>query len=227
MKLAMSVQAASCMGLNSVPNRLDSMLPLARQPGTDDCALQALCLLFADLQAYGSTLVSPRRSPMKRTVSSGPPQARREHRLALEKLVADTIQSVERQVHPWLCPCVADIASAGLVAGADSRGLQASSMPSLERLDRLAGELEAAAPDLQQVHLLRHTVALHQNDHTTAVEALHRYFDYRPASRTRASLLDIAVSTLLPTSTDTRQLSSYKGFAHYTKFAYRRSCVTA
>ena len=100
-------------------------------------------------------------------------------------------------------------------------------MPSLERLDRLAGELEAAAPDLQQVHLLRHTVALHQNDHTTAVEALHRYFDYRPASRTRAPLLDIAVSTLLHASTDTWQHSTYKGFALYTKCAYRRSHVTA
>ena len=53
---------------------------------------------------------------MKRTVSSGPPQARREHRLALEKLIADTIQSVERQVRPWLRPCVPDVASAGLVA---------------------------------------------------------------------------------------------------------------
>ena len=67
-------------------------------------------------------------------------------------------------------------------------------MPSLERLDRLAGALEAAAPDLQQVHLLRHSVALHQNDHTTAVEALHRYFDYRPASRTHASLLLMSLS---------------------------------
>ena len=45
-------------------------------------------------------------------------------------------------------------------------------------LDALTRSLEGVAPDLTLVHRLRHCLAMQQNDLTTAVEALQRYFDY-------------------------------------------------
>ena len=48
----------------------------------------------------------------------------------------------------------------------------------VQELDALTRSLEGVAPDLTLVHRLRHSLAMQQNDLTTAVEALQRYFDY-------------------------------------------------
>lgn len=45
-------------------------------------------------------------------------------------------------------------------------------------LEASARELEAAAVDLPLVHMLRHVISLTQQDHVSAVDALHRYFDH-------------------------------------------------
>lgn len=45
-------------------------------------------------------------------------------------------------------------------------------------LDQIVSELEQAAPEIALVHRLRFHLAIEQQDHMTAVEALQRFFDY-------------------------------------------------
>lgn len=42
----------------------------------------------------------------------------------------------------------------------------------------MVSELEQAMPELAQVHRLRFHLAMDEEDHITAIEALQRYFDY-------------------------------------------------
>ncbi len=60
----------------------------------------------------------------------------------------------------------------------NSAGLQGTQSLEPDEIDALTRSLESVAPDLALVHRLRHCLAMQQNDHTTAVEALQRYFDY-------------------------------------------------
>ena len=59
-----------------------------------------------------------------------------------------------------------------------------------KQLEQQVTELEQAVPDLAHVHRLRFHLAMDQEDYTTAIEALQRYFDYsygEPFSHFRAT----------------------------------------
>lgn len=87
------MDASSCGCVLALPS-LSSKQAFSR-------TVQAQCLLFEDLQSYGSSFVSPRRSPTKR--SSAPlykPQ--REHSQALEALCDETLAAVSCQVRSSL-----------------------------------------------------------------------------------------------------------------------------
>ena len=45
-------------------------------------------------------------------------------------------------------------------------------------LDQIICDLEQAAPDIALIHRLRFHLAMEQEDHMTAVDALQRFFDY-------------------------------------------------
>ena len=48
----------------------------------------------------------------------------------------------------------------------------------LEQWEERTAVLEAAAPTVPRVYMLRHALAVQQQDCFSAVESLHRYFDY-------------------------------------------------
>jgi hypothetical protein len=65
----------------------------------DKVPLQALCLLFEELQTYGSSLVTPRSLPLKSGTSTGGGKPQQERRSALEHLVAHHVNAAD-QVSP-------------------------------------------------------------------------------------------------------------------------------
>lgn len=58
------------------------------------------------------------------------------------------------------------------------RFLQGSGRAKPINLEGIVLELEKAVPDLARVHYLRYSLAMDEQDHVTAIEALQRYFDY-------------------------------------------------
>lgn len=63
------------------------------------------------------------------------------------------------------------------------QGVQSLQVPegcimTLDEWERRIEAIEAAAPSLPRIYMLRHALALEQQDSFLAVDSLHRYFDY-------------------------------------------------